>query len=407
MKLSRLIILPFIFISCCLHAQQSFEGLLYLDHSPVRIETEDGLITRIIRIDSLAEDAGNIYIAPGLIDNQVNGFMGVSFGLGGGDLSPEGVKKATKALWRYGVTTYLPTLTTNAQAILERNFEILAQAIKDPELLGSIAGFHLEGPYISPEDGYRGAHPVQHIRKPDWEEFMRLVNASGGNILQVGVAPEVEGVMDFISKCNEHGIIVSLTHHNASTSEITEAVDRGAQTSTHLGNGLANTINRFRNPLWPQLSEDRLTITMICDGFHLLPEQIRVFYKVKGPAKIILTSDITSFGGLPPGIYVTEQGETIEKTPGGLMVFPAENVLYGSAITLDKGVGHIMKVAGCDLASAIRMASTNSAHLYRLDDRGEIKPGMRADLVLFTMENFEMDILQTIIKGEVVYDSSW
>jgi N-acetylglucosamine-6-phosphate deacetylase len=407
MKLSRLIILPFLFINWFLYSQQSIEGLFYLDHSPVRIETEDGIITRIVRIDSLAEGSGNVYIAPGLIDNQVNGFMGVSFGLGGGDLSLEGVQMATKALWRYGVTTYLPTLTTNDQAILERNFEILAQARKDPGLLGSIAGFHLEGPYISPEDGYRGAHPVQHIRKPDWEEFMRLVNASEGNILQVGVAPEVEGVLEFISKCTEQGIVVSLTHHNATTPEITEAVDRGAKTSTHLGNGLANTINRFRNPLWPQLSEDRLTITIICDGFHLLPEQIRVFYKVKGPGKIIITSDITSFGGLPPGIYVTEQGETIEKTPEGLMVLPAENVLYGSAITLDKGVGHIMKVTGCDLASAITMASTNSALLYGLDDRGEIKPGMRADLILFTMENFEMDILKTIIRGEVVYDSSW
>ena len=146
-------------------------------------------------------------------------------------------------------------------------------------------------------------------------------------------------------------------------------------------------------------------ITIICDGFHLLPEQIRVFYKVKGPEKTILTSDITSWGGLPAGEYVTETGETIEKTPEGAMVYPAENVLYGSASPLSRGVGHIMRVTGCSLSEAIRMASTNSARLYGLSDRGEISPGMRADLILFKMENFEMEILKTMVAGEVVYSS--
>ena len=386
-------------------AQKIIEGLFYLDHSPVSIEITDGVITRINRIKELSGKDKPVYIAPGLIDNQVNGFSGVSFSLGGGDLTLEGVQKATRALWKYGVTTYLPTLTTNDQNLLEKNLKILAQAKKDPGLLGSIPGFHLEGPYISPEDGYRGAHPLKYVRKPDWDEFMRLYNASEGNILQVGVAPEAEGAMDFISKCHEKEIVVSLTHHRATASQITEAIDRGAQTATHLGSGLANTIHRHLNPYWPQLADDRLMITIICDGFHLQPEQVRVFYKVKGAEKTILTSDITSYGGLPAGKYVTEGGEEIEKTPEGAMIYPAQKVLYGSASPITGGVGYIMKITGCSLNEAIRMASTNPARLYGLNDRGEIKQGMRADLILFTLEEFKMNVIKTVVAGEVVYDS--
>lgn len=398
-------IIMFFFNTSEIYAQMKIEGLYYLDHSPVSIEINDGVITGITRIKELSDKSGRLYIAPGFIDNQVNGYAGVSFALGGGDLTPEAVQKATMGLWKYGVTTYLPTLTTNAQELLERNLTVLTQAKKDPVLLGSIAGFHLEGPYISPDDGYRGAHPLKHVRKPNWDEFMRLYDAAEGNILQVGVAPEVEGVMDFISKCHEKNIVVSLAHHNASTRQITEAVDRGAQTSTHLGNGCANLINRHRNPFWPQLSEDRLMITVICDGFHLLPEQIRVFYKVKGPEKTIITSDITYWGGLPPGKYFTEDGETIEKTPEGAMVFPAQNVLYGSASPITVGVGNMMKFTGCTLAEAVGMASTNSARLYGLNDRGEIKPGMRADLILFTVDEYKIHILKTIVAGQLVYEN--
>ena len=379
------------------------EGLFYLDHSPVRIEIAYGKIAGIIRIKELSEKRRNIYIAPGFIDNQVNGYSGVSFDENG--LTLKEVEKATKALWQAGVTTYLPTVTTNERSTLLKSFSVLAQAKKDTALHGSIAGFHLEGPYISPEDGYRGAHSLKFVRKPDWKEFMEFYEASGRNILQITLAPEVEGAMDFISKCREKNIVVAIGHHNASIKQITEAIDRGAQTVTHLGNGLANSINRHVNPLWPQLSDDRLMISIIGDGFHLLPEEIRVFYKAKGAGKTIITSDVTSYAGMPPGKYSAGEGEMIELTPEGALIYPAQNVLYGSASPITKGVGNVMKVTGCSLWEAIQMSSTNPARLYGLTDRGEIKPGMRADLILFTMEDFKINIKETIIAGEVVYEA--
>lgn len=387
------------------YSQQSVEGLLYLDHSPVRVEFEEGVITGIVRLETLPESCGKVYIAPGLVDNQVNGYMGVSFVDTGGELSAEGVHRITTAFWEAGVTTYMPTLTTNDHGIFMKNFSLLDKVKKDDNSRGSIAGFHLEGPYISPVDGYRGAHPLKHVRPPDWDEFMELYKASGNNILQVTLAPETDGAMDFISRCNSMGIEIGLGHHDGTAGQITEAIDRGARIATHLGNGLANIINRHRNPLWPQLSDDRMMISIICDGFHLLPEQIRVFYRAKGKDRIIITSDVSHYGGLAPGYYLNSVGDTIQLTTEGAVIYPAQNVLSGSAVPLSKGVGHIMKVTGCDLASAIQMASTNPARFYGLSDRGEIKPGMRADLILFTIEDFEMDILKTIVKGEVVYDS--
>ena len=382
------------------------DGLHYLDNKPVEIKIKDGIISEVNRIKNLPDEANAMIIAPGLVDNQVNGYKGFSFVNTGKELTLEGVKDLTNAFWEVGITTFFPTLTTNDHHIFLRNFEILAKAKEDTATLGSIAGFHLEGPYISPVDGYRGAHPLIHVRKPDWDEFMELYKASGEDILQVTIAPETDGAMDFISKCSELGIKVGLGHHNASSAQITEAIDRGAVIATHLGNGMANSINRHINPLWPQLADDRLKISIICDGFHLQPEEIRVFYKTKGAENIVMTSDMSSVGGQEPGFYLNAIGDTLELKPEGVVVYPAQNVLSGAASPLSKMIGHVMKVTGCDLATAIKMASTNPAQLYNLNDRGEIKPGMRADLILFTLEDFKMDVKKTIVAGEVVYESS-
>jgi N-acetylglucosamine-6-phosphate deacetylase len=387
-------------------AQQRVEGLLYLDGKPVSIVIKDGKIAEVNHIDALPAGSEQLYVAPGLIDNQVNGFMGISFlSEAGGELTLEKVQKATRALWEKGVTTYLATLTSNSNKELISLFTKFGKFRNDRSLLGSVAGFHLEGPYISPEEGYRGAHNPKFIRKPDWDEFMQFYTASGNAIKNVTVAPELEGAMDFIKKCTEKGIVVALGHHNADAKTINEAVENGAKTSTHLGNGCANMINRHLNPLWPQLANDKLMISIICDGFHLNDEEIKVFYKVKGSDRTIITSDVVEFGGMPPGTYKVWDGSVVEMTPEGKLMYPAEKVLYGGASALDRGTQHIMDVTGCSLADAIKMASTNPAKLYGLADRGSLEPGKRADLILFRPGKGRLEIFKTFVNGELVYDS--
>lgn len=385
-------------------AQQMIEGIHYITGKPVQVTIENGKITEIKSIKKLKDENSKTYISPGFFDNQVNGFAGISFAFGESDLTKEGIEKATRELWKKGVTTYLPTLTTNSQEVLVRNFKILAKSVNDEKLHGSIPGFHLEGPYINPEDGYRGAHPKQFVRLPNWDEFMEMYMASGEKILQVTVAPDMEGAQDFIKRCNDKGIVVAVGHHNANKEQLDLAVKNGARISTHLGNGCANMINRHVNPLWPQLANDDLMISIICDGFHLLPEEIKVFYKTKGVDRTIITSDVTSYAALEPGEYKTETGETIELTKEGKLYYPAQNVLYGSASPITKGVGHIMEVTGCSLAEAIKMASTNPSKLYKLSDRGILEVGKRADLVLFTLDDFKVNIQKTFVEGELVYE---
>jgi N-acetylglucosamine-6-phosphate deacetylase len=381
----------------------SIEGNHYETGKPVRIEIIDGLIGSITEARSSKNENLDLFIAPGLIDNQINGFANVDFS--GENLSTDDVNKAVRALWKEGVTSFLPTLITNSHDTLIKNFKILDKAIRtDEKLRDSIPGFHFEGPYISPEEGYRGCHPLKYIRKPSWDDFLLYQKAAGGKIVQITIAPELEGAMEFISLCTRNGIVVALGHTNASSTQIQEAVDRGARLSTHLGNGCANLIHRHKNPIWPQLANDLLTASVIADGHHLLPEELLVFYKVKGPDKIILTSDVIYLSGMAPGRYKFLESEVI-LTQEGMLLNPELNCLAGASFPLKKGIENMMKFTNCSLKNAINMATENVARLYGLHNRGKIFTGKRADLILFEHEGFQLKICKTFLGGKMVYQA--
>jgi N-acetylglucosamine-6-phosphate deacetylase len=377
--------------------------------TPSRIIKNATVLVRSGIIEAVAEgeldapgafelDAKGKYISSGLIDLQINGFLGVDFS--DQDLTIDDLRKATKALWKEGVTTFLPTVITNDQTNLKKSFSILAGALDDEEIGISIPGFHLEGPYISSVQGFRGAHLEKYIRQPDWDEFSELQKAAHNRIKLITVAPEVNGAISFIRKCTETGVVVSLGHHNGSSEIIREAVEAGASMSTHLGNGCANMINRHDNPLWPQLADDRLTASIIADGFHLNKDQIQCFYKMKGLERTILVSDALDLAGLPPGEYIRQERLVVLSE---VVKYPAENVLAGAASPISTCVSNIMRFTNCSLENAVQMATTNPARLLGLDDIGEIKQGMRADLILYTIEYSGIVVQKTIVTGKIVY----
>ncbi|MGB5555992.1 MAG: amidohydrolase family protein [Flavobacteriaceae bacterium] len=276
MKTITVILLALIFLSTTFipSEKNTVEGLLYSDNGFVSITLENGKISELQKSNT-PENSPEILVAPGLIDIQINGFMGVDFS--GPDLTVEGVKKATKALWKAGITTYFPTVITSDIDLIKKNFAILAEARKDPEIGASIPGFHLEGPYISPLAGFRGAHLEKYIKIPNWDEFQEIQIAADNGIILLTLAPELEGAIPFIKKCVASGVTISLGHHNGSAAEVQLAVEAGAKMATHLGNGCANEINRHYNPLWPQLSNDAITATISAVGFHLTREEVRTF----------------------------------------------------------------------------------------------------------------------------------
>ena len=381
--------------------KNSIEALHYETGKPVRIEIVDGLISNITEIEGLEDDKKNLFVAPGLIDNQINGYAGVDFS--GNKLSVREIFKAAQAIWKEGVTTFLPTVLTNSHDNLLKNLRTLDEAIGGEEKLRqSIPGIHLEGPYISPKEGYRGCHPVQHIRKPSWKEFLAYQKAAGGRIIQVTLAPETEGAMEFIRLCTRMGIVAALGHTNASSDQINQAVDSGARLSTHLGNGCANLIHRHQNPIWPQLANDLLTTSVIADGLHLTPDELRVFYKIKGPRNLILTSDVIYLAGMAPGRYTFLENEVI-LTEEGMLLNPDLNCLAGASFPLMRGVENIMKFTGCKFNQAVNMASGNVAAFYGFADRGELVSGKRADIILIEKKNDHLRIINSWLNGKQVF----
>jgi N-acetylglucosamine-6-phosphate deacetylase len=300
------------------------------------------------------------------------------------------------------VTTYLPTIVTSPHERLVENFAVLAEATHDPDIALSVPGFHVEGPFISPEDGYRGAHNKDWVRQLDWQEFLKINEAAQNKIIQVTLAPELEGAVDFIQKCVAQKIVVGIGHHNSSAEQIQQAADCGAAISIHLGNGCANFIRRHNNPLWPQLAEDRLMASIIVDGFHLRPDEVKTFFRAKGIDRLVITSDFTKLAGMPPGEYTWNEMAVV-MTPEGMINYPAQNVLAGASLPITRGIFNIMKFTNCSLAAAIQMATANPARLYGLNDRGEIKVGKRADLVLFSLGENDLVIRKTILDGKEVY----
>lgn len=376
------------------------EGIHYETGKPVRIEIREGVIANISDSPDREIRRRNLFIAPGLIDNQVNGYRGVDFS----DITlvPDQMKKATEYILKDGVTSFLPTIITNSHENLLRNFRNLYKALEDEQINDTVPGFHLEGPYISPEEGFYGCHPLSFIRKPSWNEFIEYQKAAGGKIVQVTLSPEADGAIEFIKKSVQNRVLVAIGHTNASNEQINKAVEAGARLSTHLGNGCANLIDRHRNPFWPQLANDLLIPSIIADGHHLLPEEIKVFYKVKGADNIILTSDVNYLIGMPPGNYVY-LGSDIVYTEDGLVKNPVLNCLAGASMPLRKGVETMAKHTGCSLGEAVNMATKNVARIYNLTDRGVLAPGKRADIILFELNEYQLNIRKTFLKGNMVY----
>jgi N-acetylglucosamine-6-phosphate deacetylase len=295
------------------------------------------------------------------------------------------VRHVVEVCRRHGIAGLCPTLVTNSFAALFHGMTTLRQACEsDSVVAAAVNGIHLEGPYISPADGPRGAHPRQHVRPPDWDEFSRLQDASGGRIRLVTLAPEQEGALPFIERLVTARVVVALGHTAASGDRIRDAIRAGARLSTHLGNGAHAVLPRHDNYIWEQLAADDLWASIICDGHHLPPSVVRCFLRVKTPAGTILTCDASSLAGLPPGRY-REWDQEFEVLPGGKVIVAGTSYLAGSGVFTDVCVGTVIRFAGVSLRDALDMAGARPRELLGLPPL-RLQAGDPADLVLFEWE---------------------
>jgi len=343
----------------------------------------------------------DFYVCRGFFDPQVNGYGGVDFN--GKHLTPEKLRHAAVTLASAGVTAFFPTLTTASHEKMIANLKILARAVEqDPLFRNMCRGIHLEGPYISPEEGFRGAHPKDFIRVPDWEEVERFQEACGGRIRLITLAPEMERALPFIERALARGTVVGIAHTNASEEVLEDSLRAGARLSCHLGNGAHALLPRHRNPIQKQLSMDGLMASIIADGVHLPDYGVKNFIRAKGIERILLTTDSMAGAGAPVGRYTIGDLEVDISPDGRSARLPGTPYLAGSTLTMDQSITNVMRFAGIDLPAAVKMAGENAGKLFP-DIHGEIRIGSPASLVLFAHKE-EVVTQATWIHGKKIWE---
>ncbi len=378
-----------------------FQGISVFTHEPVRVEIQG---KHIHKVTPLKAKERLPYISPGFLDIQVNGYMGSDYSLE--DLSEEHVSKIIFHLNRSGTTQHVPTIITSPRERIIRNLKAITRAIKNSEdIARAIVGIHIEGPFVSPIDGPRGAHNSAYVRPPDLDEFKEWQEAAEGRIILVTLSPEWEGALEFIQDITSMGVTAAIGHTAAPPDRIKAAVEAGARLSTHLGNASHSMIPRLRNYLWEQLAEDRLMAGIICDGFHLPRSVVQVFTRAKGLDRLILVSDAAYLGGLKPGLYQWNDVE-VQVFDDGHLGLPGTESLAGAAHLLDWDIPRFMEFTGYGLGETISLCTQNPARLLRGENRfGKLEPGAPANLVLFDYEP-KMDrlkVLRTIRCGKEAY----
>jgi N-acetylglucosamine-6-phosphate deacetylase len=374
-------------------------GTCALTGHPIQLEIRDAIGS----VTPAAETSG-LYLAPGFIDLQVNGFAGVDYNHP--QTSREELARSLRAQFATGVTRLYPTVLTGAPQDMLACLGNLAAAREGIPEGAAIEGFHVEGPHISPEDGPRGAHPRQWVRPPDLDEFHRWQDAARGRIRIVTLSPEWPEAPRYIERIAAEGVVASIGHTLATAAQIAEAVAAGATLSTHLGNGAHHMLRRHPNYIWEQLAEDRLMAGFIVDGIHLGAAFLKSAIRAKTVGRSVLVTDAATPAGAAPGRYFLGD-QPVDLTGDGRVVLAGTDRLAGSTLHMHCGVENLMRLAGLPLGDAVRMATINAARAGKVPGRARgLVPGERADIVQFrlTAQN-EIEIAATWIAGVRVHQS--
>lgn len=303
-------------------------------------------------------------VLPGLFDLQVNGFGGVDFNAP--DITADRVVEAFERMRKTGVTRCLPTLITSSFDRFAASARVLGR-VSDP----AIAGIHMEGPYISPEDGARGAHPRAHVARASVEDFKRRQHAAGGRIVLVTLAPEVRGAMPLVEHLVAAGVRVAIGHTAATPQQIGEAIGAGATLATHLGNGCPQMLPRHPNVIWELLAADTMLASVIVDGHHLPPATVKAMIRAKGAGRTILVTDAVAAAGCAPGRY-SVGGVDCELGEDGRVALPGTPYLAGSSLTLDRAIANTVLFTGLPIDVVVPMASTIPAAFMGMTTAGTV-----------------------------------
>ncbi len=300
---------------------------------------------------------------PGLVDLQVNGYKGVDFS--SGDLTEANFVQACRGLFEAGTTAFLPTMITRSENVYKHNLPIMAAVLQREEFRGRLLGIHLEGPFISTQDGARGAHNAEWIREPDISYLQQLIEWAGDKVKLITIAAEARGAEQLARYAVGRGIAVSLGHQMAGEEDLVKLVREGAVALTHLGNGVPAVLPRHKNPIWAGLANDDLVATIITDGHHLPAPVLKTIIRTKGADRCVVISDASSLAGFGPGRYET-LGHKVVLEDTGRLYDPATGYLCGSSATMLECMNHLARLSLVSRDELIAMGFYNPLKLIGL-----------------------------------------
>ncbi|EDN9938837.1 N-acetylglucosamine-6-phosphate deacetylase [Listeria monocytogenes] len=331
-------------------------------------------------------DGNGGLLIPGMIDVHIHGAKNYDMM----DGSTESIQAVSMACAETGCTSFL---VTSVSSSLEDLIQMIRQTKKviGKEKGAKIAGIHLEGPYLNIEK--KGMQNPAHLRHPDLKEMKKIFDEADGLIKMVTIAPELPGGIELIDFLKKRGVLVAIAHSNATYEEAQDAFEKGASHITHCFNAMPAIHHRAPGLVAAALENDSISVQAIVDGVHLHPGIVRLIHKIKGPDKMVLTTDALQAMGVGDGEYIFG-GHQVTVTEGVARL--QDGTLASSTVTMNKSL-RLSNEFGINLQDTIQMATSTPADILGMKNLGRIEKGYSADLVLLDKK---FEVLSTWINGE-------
>ena len=349
---------------------------------------ENGLIKRVGKGDiNDGIDCHQLIAMPGFIDIHIHGSAGIDFM----DAKEDDYKTIANSLYKEGVTTFLATTLTSDKDSLARVCKTVAN-VKDK--IPSLGGIHFEGPYIS--EKHKGAQNAEYIRDPSIEEFDELQKLSNNNVRYITLAPERNGALEFIKHINDNGVVVSAGHTDATFEQVKEAIGVGLTNTTHTHNAMSGHHHRNPGVVTAAFYFDELFTECICDKIHVCPDTIKTFYKIVGPDRFVVITDALKIKNSDIQEFKLFGLDCVRKNGAAYLT---TGPLAGSLLTMEQAIKNMRDITGANLVNLAKICSKNAAKCLNFNDRGILKEGLLADIVLLDKD---LNVKEVYKLGEKV-----
>jgi len=354
---------------------------------------ENSIIRSIGKHSGTCDDVHDLdghLLLPGLIDIHIHGCAGYDTC----DATLEAIEGISSYLIRQGVTSFCPTTMTVPVEEIEKTLINIKACIDEPPKGAEILGVNMEGPYIAV--CRKGGQNAEFVRKPDWDEFQRLFEISGGIVKIVNIAPECDIDGSFIKNASKL-CLVSVAHTDASYAQAKKAFEYGAGLVTHLFNAMSGFNHREPGTVGAVFDESKVMAELICDGFHVHPAALRVAFKILGEERVIIVSDAMRAAGMPDGQYMFG-GQQVDVSNGQARLI--NGTIAGYTTNLLSEVKNLVSY-GLPFGQVIKAATLNPARAIGEEKRlGSIEAGKVADMIVL---DGELNLKAVIKHGKFVY----